>query len=175
MVINIIKWVVHTITGTRKFYYKKLSEVALSWEDKDILEVGSGISINGEYIYSAKHLFHPSNNFECTDINPSFGHKFMDITAMDEHKTYDVILCLNVLEHVFETEKALDNLYRALRRDGVLYIAVPVHFPLHDEPHDYWRFTEHSLRRLLHKFSEIKIYNKGLRKFPFGYFVEARK
>ncbi len=175
MLTKIMKWSVHTIIGTRRYYYKKLSRVAPVVQNKTILEIGSGISVNGKYVYSAKHLFDSSNNFVCTDLNPAFGHKVLDITTMGESEKYDVILCLNVLEHVFETEKALQNLYRALKRAGTIYIAVPVLFPLHDEPHDYWRFTEHSLRRLLKEFSEVKIDHNGPRRFPFGYFIEAHK
>jgi len=143
--------------------------------NKTILEIGSGMSVTRKHIYSAKHLFDPSNDFVCTDLNPAFGHTVLNITTMRDKEKYDVILCLNVLEHEYETEKALRNLHRALRRNGVAYIAVPVHFPLHDEPHDYWRFTEHSLRRLLKEFRKVEIYHKGPRKFPFGYFVEAYK
>jgi SAM-dependent methyltransferase len=175
MIKNLLKFIVHAITGTRKFYYKKLSDAASTIHNRNILEIGSGILVNGKYIYSANHLFDSSNNFVCTDLNPTFGHQVLDITTMHDREKWDVILCLNVLEHVYETEEALMNLHRALKKSGVAYIAVPVHFPLHDEPHDYWRFTEHSLRRLLHRFSTVKINHKGLRKFPFGYFVEAYK
>ena len=175
MLTRIIKWFVHTVIGTRRYYYKRLTIIGRTLRDKTILEIGSGRPVNGKFTYSAKYLFDSSNNFVCTDIDATFGHKILDITEMDEYEKYDVILCLNVLEHVYETEKALKNIHRALKRNGVAYIAVPVHFPLHDEPHDYWRFTEHSLRRLLHRFSTVKINHKGLRRFPFGYFVEAYK
>jgi len=175
MLEHIFKKIIHAITGTRKYYYKKLTAIANNIHNQNILEIGSGILVNGKFSYSAKHIFDSSNNFICTDVNPDFGHRILDITNFHDEEKYDVILCLNVLEHIYETERALKNLHRALKKKGVAYIAVPVHFPLHDEPHDYWRFTEHSLRRLLHMFSEVKIYHKGLRKFPFGYFLEAYK
>jgi SAM-dependent methyltransferase len=175
MLTKIVKWFVHVVIGTRRFYYQKLSAAARSLHGKQILEIGSGRVVDGKYPYSARHLFDSSNIFVCTDIDPSFGHEILDITTMDYQDKFDVILCLNVLEHVYETELALRNLYRAVKKNGVVYIAVPVHFPLHDEPHDYWRFTEHALRCLLHQFENVKIYHNGLRVFPFGYFIEASK
>lgn len=175
MFTKILKWLVHTVIGTRRYYNKKLAFMARDLHHKTILEIGSGKSINGKYPYSVKHLFDSSNNFICSDIDPTFGHKTLDLTKFHDEEMYDVILCLNVLEHIYETEKALKNLYYALKKEGVAYIAIPVHFPLHDEPHDYWRFTEHSLRRLLHRFSILKINHYGLRRFPFGYFIEAHK
>lgn len=48
-------------------------------------------------------------------------------------------------------------------------------YPLHDEPHDYWRFTEHALRMLLADFSEVRIDCSGPRKAPVFYFATAIK
>lgn len=175
MLQKILKSIYHTITGTRKFYYKKLFEKAASIKNKHILEIGSGRPDNGKYPYSARYLFDDSNEFVCTDLDPSFGHEVLDITKMEIDEEYDVILCLNVLEHVYEVEAAIQNIYNALKTGGVAFIAVPVFFPLHDEPYDFWRFTEHALRKLLDNFNEIKIYHKGMRRYPFGYFIQVSK
>jgi ubiquinone/menaquinone biosynthesis C-methylase UbiE len=39
-------------------------------------------------------------------------------------------------------------MYRVLRPDGVALITESLFDPLHDEPYDFWRFTEHSMRKL---------------------------
>jgi 2-polyprenyl-3-methyl-5-hydroxy-6-metoxy-1,4-benzoquinol methylase len=132
--------------------------------------------VNGRHPYSARHLFDGSNEFICTDVNPEYGHQILDVTTLDEANVYDLILCLNVLEHVLEAERAVHNLWRALKPRGAAYIAVPFLFPLHDEPSDYWRFTEHSLRHLLGRhFESVLIQCWGARKLPFGYFASARR
>lgn len=58
---------------------------------------------------------------------------------------FDTVLFLDVLEHVAEPEAALHEALRVLRPGGCLLITVPFAYPLHDQPHDYQRFTEHGL------------------------------
>ena len=67
------------------------------------------------------------------------------------------------------------TLHTALKENGIGIIFVPGFYPLHDEPDDYWRFTEHSLKKLLKDFRKIKIKHSGLRQYPFAYYVEAYK
>ena len=59
-----------------------------------------------------------------------------------------------VLEHVFDVRAAVDSMRRALRPGGKVLIAVPHIYPYHDEPIDFWRFTEYSLRELCRDFSD---------------------
>lgn len=94
---------------------------------------------------------------------------------MDFDSEFDIIICMNVLEHVFEYEEAIQNIFNALRENGVAVLFVPVFYPLHDEPNDYWRFTEYSLRRILDKFQKIEIQHSWIRQYPFAYYIEATK
>jgi len=155
----------------RKFLKKYCSKI----RDKRILEIGSGKKIRGKLIYSVAEYFEKnSNEVIISDINPKFGHKLIDITKKIP-KRFDIIICFNILEHVFEFQKGVKNLYKALNKEGKLMVLVPAFYPLHDEPHDYWRFTEHSLRKLFSMFGEINIDYYGKREFPFFYFVIAIK
>lgn len=175
MIKKLAKATLHTVSGNRKFYYKELEKVAAKSKNKTVLELGSGIKINGKETYSANHLFNNCKEFIQTDVNKDFGHKFLDVTKMKDKEAYDIILCLNVLEHVYEFQKAADNMHHALRPKGTLCVGVPFVFPMHDEPHDYWRFTEHSLRMILDKFSKVEVKPQRSRLFPTGYFVVAKK
>jgi SAM-dependent methyltransferase len=60
--------------------------------------------------------------------------------------TYDTVLCSEVLEHVPDPWSGLQEIRRVLRPGGVLLISVPFLARLHEEPHDYFRYTEHTLR-----------------------------
>lgn len=142
---------------------------------KKILELGSGKKVKGEYPYSTKQFFDSSNEFIQTDIIDTYGHKIVDVTRMDYRTEFDIVLCMNVLEHVFDYQKAIQNIFNSLKPGGVAVILVPVFYPLHDEPNDFWRFTEHSLRKLLQNFKELKIKHSGLRQYPAAYYVEAYK
>ena len=61
----------------------------------------------------------------------------------------DTLLCSEVLEHVPHPSRAMGEFARVLRPGGALVITVPFLARLHEEPHDYFRYTRHGLRRLL--------------------------
>lgn len=73
-----------------------------------------------------------------------------DIQRMPEIGTdqYDTAVCLQVLEHVPEPASALQECYRILRPGGRLILSAPHLSRLHDEPHDYYRYTCHGLAYL---------------------------
>jgi SAM-dependent methyltransferase len=61
-------------------------------------------------------------------------------------KTYDTAICLEVLEHIKDPFKALKEIHRILKKDGYLIISVPHLSRLHEEPHDYFRYTKYGLQ-----------------------------
>jgi SAM-dependent methyltransferase len=65
--------------------------------------------------------------------------------------TFDTILCTQVIEHVSDHLKLLEEAFRLLRSSGVLILSGPLYWPLHEEPYDFFRFTEHGFRYLLEK------------------------
>src|SRR3989344_482843 len=65
--------------------------------------------------------------------------------------SYDFIFCRNVLEHVPEPEKGFSEIGRILKKNKYALITVPHLGYLHNEPHDYWRFTKYSLKNLAKK------------------------
>ncbi|QXE91558.1 class I SAM-dependent methyltransferase [Geomonas subterranea] len=89
------------------------------------------------------------------DISPDRGADIIG-DAHDMHMipdaSYDLVLCTSVLEHCLEPARVLAEIRRVLRVDGRLILSVPFVFPIHDAPHDYWRFTEFGVKRLLTEF-----------------------
>jgi SAM-dependent methyltransferase len=63
-------------------------------------------------------------------------------------ETYDSAVCLDVLEHVHDPLRALGEIRRVLKRDGRLLLSVPHLSRLHEEPHDYFRYTKYGLSSL---------------------------
>jgi SAM-dependent methyltransferase len=62
---------------------------------------------------------------------------------------FDTILLSDVLEHIAEPKQLLQELNKLLKPNGKIIIMVPFMYRLHEEPHDYYRYTEHGLRHLL--------------------------
>lgn len=76
---------------------------------------------------------------------------------------YDTALLIEVLEHVPHPWLALGETWRILAPQGIAVISVPHLSRLHDEPHDYYRYTRHGLRRLLEDagFEVLELVKKG--------------
>jgi SAM-dependent methyltransferase len=62
-------------------------------------------------------------------------------------QSFDTILLTDVLEHIAEPQLLMREISRLLRYDGKLIMGVPFFYWLHEVPHDYYRYTEHALRR----------------------------
>jgi SAM-dependent methyltransferase len=58
----------------------------------------------------------------------------------------DTILCSSVLEHLRKPDLFWSEARRALRPGGKVIATVPFLYWLHEEPHDYYRFTKHQFR-----------------------------
>ncbi|MGB2895898.1 MAG: class I SAM-dependent methyltransferase [Anaerolineales bacterium] len=91
--------------------------------------------------------------YDGLDLNPSSSEVTYeaDIQKMPliADGSYDTALCLQVLEHVPEPQKAAHEIFRILRQGGVAFITVPHLSRIHDEPNDFYRYTEYGIRVLL--------------------------
>jgi SAM-dependent methyltransferase len=63
-------------------------------------------------------------------------------------ESFDCVLATQVLEHVDDPAGMLCECARVLRPKGLLILSAPQYWELHEEPHDYFRFTEYGLRLL---------------------------
>jgi len=70
---------------------------------------------------------------------------------------FDSILCTEVLEHLPEPQRAIDEMFRVLRPGGSLILTTRFLFPIHDAPHDYFRYTKYGLRHLLRRFEIVEL------------------
>ena len=62
---------------------------------------------------------------------------------------FDAVLCTETLEHVARPGAVLRELRRVTRDGGTLVLTVPFLQPVHQAPHDYFRYTPFGLRHLL--------------------------
>lgn len=63
--------------------------------------------------------------------------------------SFDLVLCTETLEHVARPARVLAELARVLRPGGALALSVPFLHPVHQAPHDYFRYTPRGLQVLL--------------------------
>lgn len=60
--------------------------------------------------------------------------------------TFDTILLSDVLEHVSQPERVWSEAHRVLRPGGKIIGNTPFLYPIHEEPHDFFRYTEYAIR-----------------------------
>ena len=65
-----------------------------------------------------------------------------------EDASFDVVLCLQVLEHVPDPAAAVRELRRAVRPGGTVLASTHGVYPYHPNPEDLWRWTHTGLERL---------------------------
>ena len=162
-------------TDENIYYLKKNKVKRLSWRELNYLktkEFINNISKNnicldiGSGPMTNKNLFKKFDNIIYMD-----GAKFKSVNIVCNFEkliplrdnTIDFIFMSNVLEHMFYPLDILKNIHRILKKDGKCLIFVPYSIKLHQEPHDYHRYTKHSLKRLLENsnFIDFKIEEMG--------------
>lgn len=77
--------------------------------------------------------------------------------------SFETIFCCSVLEHLLDFDRALSEMHRILKPDGVLILTVPFLFYRHGDPYDYFRFTNLALIRLAerHQFELVDLKPSG--------------
>jgi SAM-dependent methyltransferase len=56
-------------------------------------------------------------------------------------ESFDSVLCIEVLEHVFEPDRVLKELWRVMKTEACLVMTVPFVWEEHEQPYDYGRYT----------------------------------
>jgi SAM-dependent methyltransferase len=75
-----------------------------------------------------------------------------DLTALPfPDGTFDAALHIVTIEHLSEPARALREIGRTLAPGGLLLVAAPHEWEVHQAPHDYFRFTRYGLAHLLEK------------------------
>jgi SAM-dependent methyltransferase len=104
----------------------------------NILDAGSGF---GQYSYQMSRLF-PKATIKGVDVkheqiddcnhffssvgkNKKVTFEYADLTAFVEPNNYDLILSVDVMEHIEEDELVFRNFFQSLRKGGILLISTP--------------------------------------------------
>ena len=149
----------------RKQVYEIVKIVAESLPKKiKVLEIGSLI-VSGQEHLSVRKLF-PEAEYIGVDMQKGNGvdivEDFIDWAnkcdsenhdgvnyRYDHEEEFDLILCLDMLEHAKEPFEVIESAKQCLKPNGVLLVTSVFNFKIHEYPNDYWRFTPECFRLLL--------------------------
>jgi len=70
---------------------------------------------------------------------------------------FECVLCTEVLEHLHTPAQAIAEMHRVLAPGGTLVLTTRFIFPMHDTPHDYYRFTKYGLQHLFREFEIVEL------------------
>lgn len=85
------------------------------------------------------------NGFYNKDVIDIIGSAY-DVPVED--KNADAILSIQVIEHLEDPRRAFHEAHRILKDDGLMIVSFPFLYPIHAAPHDYFRYTQFSLRSI---------------------------
>jgi len=115
------------------------------------------------------------------DIVPDYGPDIIgDITKYNSHiqdSTYDIVTCLEILEHTINPFSAIEELKRITVDGGLVLFSAPLNWRIHGPVPDCWRFTEFGWRVLLKDFDIIeidKLETPDRNLFPIKYNILAK-
>jgi SAM-dependent methyltransferase len=122
-------------------------------EPGKILEVGSRQAINQYDLADFREMF-DQNNFTGLDMQKGPG---VDVVASAEKipfpdKSFDLIICLETLEHTEKPWVVCSEIERVIKPHGVVIVSSQQNFPIHMHPSDYFRYTPYGLKALFPNF-----------------------
>jgi SAM-dependent methyltransferase len=73
---------------------------------------------------------------------------------------FDNIVLFDVIEHLENPDKSIDEIFRVLKPGGFVMGTVPFNFPLHESPQDFRRYSVYGLDKYLMEHGFAKVQNE---------------
>jgi len=145
------------MTPWRKEVYKAITSSPIG---------GKVLDLGGSRQSGYHELLKGVERFDIVNLDPETEpdyHFDLESVFLLPDDSYDGILCLNILEHIYNYRGFLSECHRVLKRNGTLIVAVPFLVQVHPSPRDYFRYTNEALMKILTEagFHHISIQSIG--------------
>lgn len=151
-----------------RFSQEKLKKIFT--EKQYIIDIGGGLRldkekggrINKKNLWLKNYL--EKVNYKILDKEKRYNPDIVgDVHKLPlEDNSAEAIICLSVLQHVAEPQKAVKEIYRVLKPGGYFFAYVPFLYYYHPLPgyyKDFYRFTYDGVKYLTRNFKQTEIQN----------------
>lgn len=125
----------------------KLAKQLPFQKDWRVLDVGIG---GDKEKPSDNYKFFPSTHFDTLDSDKGWEPTIVGDICNPPIKSsiYNLVLCCQTLEHVWDTRRAIFEINRILAPGGYAILDIPFMYEYHESPDDYWRISHTAFTRL---------------------------
>lgn len=137
----------------------------IEYEPREILDAGCGGGLYSSYLSEkfpmSKIVACDVSNNVTRNLSPNVTFLVKDLSTLEFKNKFDLIVCIDVLEHITNDEKVIENFKMSLKDNGCLIIHVP-RYPLeykyfiknyHQEDHVRDGYGKKQLEYLLNKYN----------------------
>lgn len=136
----------HHLTCMRRHIERITKEHIYGYPDQVLLDYGCGImpyrKLIEPFVSHYIGLDLKDNKYADLYVNPDGGVGLRDDIA-------DIVLSIQVLEHVLDPIDYLRECYRLLKPGGKLILSTHGFWIYHPDPQDYWRWTSKGLQKIV--------------------------
>jgi SAM-dependent methyltransferase len=142
-------------------------------DKRDLVDIGGSLRIDPE-------RGNKSTPEQAAWIRPLLdGRRYRILDKVDTHRPHivgdvqqlpfadgelEAVLCISILAHVEDPQRAMRELHRCLQPGGYLLLWLPFLFPyagMEGYYQDFWRFTSDGVRLLTRAFKEVEVVEAG--------------
>ncbi|MCH7826309.1 MAG: methyltransferase domain-containing protein [Acidobacteria bacterium] len=126
------------------------------------LEPGVVLDVGAKGAPYEQHI--PATRYVRLDIDPSREPDIcVDVHELEGEPEFDTVLVIEVLEHLYDPQTAIERLRAVMKPGGVCVLSTRFLYRYHPDPEDHYRFTQDSLQYLFRHFSGVEVYHHGNR------------
>jgi len=131
--------------SSRFWLQKELEQFAASVPKGSIvLDAGSG---GGLYSRLFPHCTYEAADFQKVNKKYAFQTYVCDLSDIPtEDARFDYVVFTQVMEHLPKPEMVLLELHRVLKPGGKLFFSAPLYYEEHEQPYDFYRYTQFGVR-----------------------------
>jgi SAM-dependent methyltransferase len=154
----------YILTRNNLIVFKRFKNLLEKEKKVNILDVGCGFKPWAPLL-EKENLFYVGIDLETTSSS--------DVIASAEklpfhERVFDGLIYSEVLEHIEDLDRALEEMRRVAKRGALVFISTPFFFYEHLPPYDFRRLTQFALRRYFHKDKMIWMrFSNGIFANPF--------